>query len=480
MLAFLRKHLLEAVLLAALTGAAAGWLKGLVSGLLPGTEAPRCWVEEHWKAAVSGVPRPDPARFTVLVARLNRDPDGSQTANVVDAFLGQRGFRSLTTCRVVARHGDDQIAAEERAEAEAERLRIARGADLILWGEVADRGALRIWMTGPTVFPDLKARPWTVDKGLLEPAFQGRFAAALQAITLAALAPAAEQSEGHAVADLLRPLLPRLHHLVADLPSGLIPDAKGALLFSAAWGFQIYGEQAGDSAVLEEAVTAYHAALEEYTQARVPLDWAMTQNNLGNALLRLGERESGTARLEEAVVAYRAALEERTRAQVPLDWAMTQNNLGNALLRLGERESGTARLEEAVAAYRAALEEYTRARVPLYWAMTQNNLGNALAALGERESGTARLEEAVAAFRAALEERTRARVPLDWAYSQHGLAETMAMLAMRLKDPSRMQEALTCMRGAAEVYRQAGDNYWRPVAEKRVTELEAQLAKMNP
>ena len=63
----------------------------------------------------------------------------------------------------------------------------------------------------------------------------------------------------------------------------------------------------------------------------MPLDWAMTQNNLGNALRTLGERESGTARLEEAVAAYRAALEERTRERVPLDWAMTQNNLGNAL-----------------------------------------------------------------------------------------------------------------------------------------------------
>ena len=41
------------------------------------------------------------------------------------------------------------------------------------------------------------------------------------------------------------------------------------------------------------------------------------------------------------------------RPGVPLDWAMTQNNLGNALQRLGARESGTARLEEAVAAYRA-------------------------------------------------------------------------------------------------------------------------------
>jgi hypothetical protein len=70
-------------------------------------------------------------------------------------------------------------------------------------------------------------------------------------------------------------------------------------------------------------------------------------------------RWSGTARLEEAVAACRAALQERTRERVPLDWAMTQNNLGTALRTLGARESGTARLEEAVAAYRAALQEYT-------------------------------------------------------------------------------------------------------------------------
>jgi tetratricopeptide (TPR) repeat protein len=125
-------------------------------------------------------------------------------------------------------------------------------------------------------------------------------------------------------------------------------------------------------------VVAYRAALEEFRRDQVPLQWATTQNNLGNALETLGERESGTARLEEAVAAYRAALAERTRDRVPLQWATTQNNLGAALEILGERESGTARLEEAIAAYRAALEEYTRDRVPLDWAMSRGNQGIAL------------------------------------------------------------------------------------------------------
>jgi tetratricopeptide (TPR) repeat protein len=64
---------------------------------------------------------------------------------------------------------------------------------------------------------------------------------------------------------------------------------------------------------LEEAVTAFREAQKEWTQARVPLDWAKTMNNLGDALRLLGERGRGVARLEEAIIAYHEALQERTR-----------------------------------------------------------------------------------------------------------------------------------------------------------------------
>ena len=105
----------------------------------------------------------------------------------------------------------------------------------------------------------------------------------------------------------------------------------GAYLFAQAGEYYKRGDQKGENSALLISIAAYRAALEEWTRDRVPLDWAMTQNNLGNALSTLGERESGTARLEEAVSAYREALEERTRERVPLEWATTQNNLGNAL-----------------------------------------------------------------------------------------------------------------------------------------------------
>jgi tetratricopeptide (TPR) repeat protein len=70
---------------------------------------------------------------------------------------------------------------------------------------------------------------------------------------------------------------------------------------------------------------------------------------------RNGERESRTEYLEEAVATYRSGLAEYTRDRVPLDWARTQNGLGNALRALGEREKGTAQLKQAVDAHDLAL-----------------------------------------------------------------------------------------------------------------------------
>jgi tetratricopeptide (TPR) repeat protein len=118
----------------------------------------------------------------------------------------------------------------------------------------------------------------------------------------------------------------------------------------------------------------------------VPLQWARTQNNLGNALTVLGERESGTARLEEAVAAYHEALKERTRERVPLQWAQTQNNLGNALRVLGERESGTARLDEARIAIESASEVYRHIGMHQYEAYCEASLRSLRQIIAQRYS----------------------------------------------------------------------------------------------
>ena len=213
----------------------------------------------------------------------------------------------------------------------------------------------------------------------------------------------------------------------------------------------VLGEREGGTEQLEEAVAAFREALREFTRARAPLDWAATQLNLGEALWRIGERESGTARLQEAVTAFHEALHENAREHAPIEWAETELNLGNVLQTLGEREGGTEGLEESIAATREALKELTRDRVPFDWAIAQNNLGYSLATLGERESGTSRLEEAVIAYREALKENTREQRPLEWARTQNNLGAALRVLGQRESGTARLEEAIGVHREALQV-----------------------------
>jgi hypothetical protein len=152
-------------------------------------------------------------------------------------------------------------------------------------------------------------------------------------------------------------------------------DDRGQLLWHQADALYRQGDELGDNAALDKSIGIWdQLSRQEYPRERAPLDWATTQNNLGNALKLLGERGDDEA-LRRAVSVYENALLEFTRERAPLAWTTTQNNLGAALSVLGQRGDDEA-LRRAVAALEDALLERTRERVPLAWAMTQNNLGD--------------------------------------------------------------------------------------------------------
>jgi tetratricopeptide (TPR) repeat protein len=262
----------------------------------------------------------------------------------------------------------------------------------------------------------------------------------------------------------------------ASIQAAQSPNQSGAALNDLGAALRALGERETGTERLEDAVTAYRAAFEEFTRDRVPLKWATTQMNLGTALAALGERETGTDRLEDAITAFRAALEENTRDRVPLKWATTQMNLGTALQTLGQRETGTARLEDAVTAFRAALEERTRDRVPLKWATTQMNLANVLQTLGKRETGTERLEDAVTAYRAALEENTRDRVPLEWAMTNGNLTNVELAFFDKTADRVHLDRAQSYLDAAREVFGLAGAAQYLAVADNQQARINARRA----
>ena len=154
----------------------------------------------------------------------------------------------------------------------------------------------------------------------------------------------------------------------------------------------------------------------------------MTQNNLGNALKTLGERESGTARLEEAVAAYRAALEEWTRERVPLDWATTQNNLGNALRRSA---SGRAGRRASRRRSRPIARRWRRGRASGFrfeWAASFGNQGVAMMLIADRTNDGALAETAVSADRDSLRDvRDRRRSSNGRQYSRSNCRSAQAI-----------------------------------------------------
>jgi tetratricopeptide (TPR) repeat protein len=210
--------------------------------------------------------------------------------------------------------------------------------------------------------------------------------------------------------------------------------------------------------LLQDAVAAFRSALEVYTKADLPQNWAAAQNNLGAALQALGIRsgaEEGPKLVRDAVAAYRSALEGRTKADLPQDWAQTQYNLGLALYEFGTRsgaEECRKLLQDAIAACRSALEVYTKADTPQPWAATQYNLGNVLYELGilsDAQEGRKLLQNAVAAYRSALEVYTKEDLLQDWALTLSHLGNALYKLGMR----SGAEEGRNLLQDAVAAYR---------------------------
>jgi tetratricopeptide (TPR) repeat protein len=139
----------------------------------------------------------------------------------------------------------------------------------------------------------------------------------------------------------------------AKVPQGH-EDERWKYLNEEAHALYRQGDEFGDNDAARAASERYRHLAGLRPRNAFPHDWAGTQMYLGNALQTLGERESGTARLEEAVAAFRDALQEFTRARVPLDWAKSTGNQGFALMLLAERRRDATMAKLAVRQIEAA------------------------------------------------------------------------------------------------------------------------------
>ncbi len=182
---------------------------------------------------------------------------------------------------------------------------------------------------------------------------------------------------------------------------------------------------------VKKAVACYRAALEIYKKDEYPVDYAMTQNNLGVAYsdLPAATAEERAENIKQAVGCYQAALEIRKKDEYPVQYATTQNNLGNAYrdLPAATAEERAENIKKAVDCYLAALEIYKKDEYPVQYAATQNNLGNAYSDLPavSAEERAENVRQAVACYRAALEIYKKDEYPQDYCVTAQNIGMTL-------------------------------------------------------
>ncbi len=200
------------------------------------------------------------------------------------------------------------------------------------------------------------------------------------------------------------------------------------------------------------SIAAYGAALKIYTLGRVPLQYGITQNNLGVAYKTLAEVVDKAANCGQAIAAYEEALKVYTPDRFPVEYSKMQNNLGITYKTLAEVEDMGENCRKAIAACEEALKVYTLDRFPLQYGITQNNLGTAYKTLaGVAEKG-GNCRKAIAALEGALRVRTLDRFPMDYGMTQNNLGTTYRTLAEVEDTGENCRKAIAAFKEALKVY----------------------------
>jgi tetratricopeptide (TPR) repeat protein len=124
-----------------------------------------------------------------------------------------------------------------------------------------------------------------------------------------------------------------------------------------------------DSRGIKDAIQLFKRALGIRTRERRPHDWAQTTNNIGFTLFRLARVESSALPLTEALECFDEA--GKANRVVPIEWARTQMNAGDAFNLLLELTKEVKYADQALSSYADALTFFKVNNSPDKWALIE-------------------------------------------------------------------------------------------------------------
>ena len=433
-------------------------------------------------------------RITIHVARLGTDQHGNDVSDLLIIWMRKQlnpNVARILTADIKLRVGGDEH--EERSRREARQFVKKHDSDVLIWGSVYTLSQ-KDHLVARFSTPDFDHNPsGTFGFGEyydLDSTFVPELGTAIAAVAAAMALSSLSNPRNFAVA-VLEPAADRLSELIGKLDKLHAVD-RGAVFHSYGLIQSVIGGQTGDVVRLTKAVDALRTATNAFDPKRVPLSWALAQNSLGLALMRLGSQEIGNDRMKGAASAFQAALDQldelgpyRAAALYNLGlafseigytdsgcehlklgvaafedalklqtvknnrWmtAFVQNSLASNLIRLGAREKEATHLEQALKLTREIVATFEYAFRPVALTSALNIHAGALQALGKRQGRLDLLDEAVSTLRTVSKMTPRKYAALKWSYLQINIAATLlARAELEADGTSSLHEAAAVIR----------------------------------
>ena len=257
-----------------------------------------------------------------------------------------------------------------------------------------------------------------------------------------------------AFGDALNPLIREVSALVNDprKTAGWSTDTRARMNLILGIANRTSGVELKSKDSLDASVGCFQRALNDWTRDRDPLEWAMTQRNLADALDQQFGLDWHDAPLHPAMTAYQNALAVYQARSDRLDAAHVHLGLASGYEIIGRYEPGRENLLKAVDNYRAALAGFDPRTYPDDWGDVQLKLANALRVLAISEEGTKTLDDAIAANKAALTVYSKPNDPIGWSAANGQLAQCLDQRGQQTSNPDDSRQSISLLHQVLDGY----------------------------
>lgn len=254
--------------------------------------------------------------------------------------------------------------------------------------------------------------------------------------------------------DALEPLIREVRAIAGDprRTAGWSADSRARTNLILGIATRTSGVELKSKESLQAAVVYFQHSLDDWTRERDPLEWAMTQRNLGDALDAPFGFDWNAAPLHPAMAAFENALAVYESRSDRLDAAYVELALASGYEIIGRYEPGRENVSKAVEYYRAAVQGFDPRTHPDDWAGAQLQLANALRVLSFWDKGTKDIEDAIAANKEALKVYSKQVNPIHWSEAQGQLAQSLSQLGQVTSNPGDFRQSISLLRQILDGY----------------------------